>query len=563
MKHIIEINEENNTYYIDEKTYKVYKINKKGKKYEVKKIKGKRGNYYSFYSQKEDESRIKRYRIFNSFIIGKYILNIKEGMFLSYKDGNVNNDSIENIQINNLNKICNKWVDLKNYEKEYCISANGKIFSKETLTLYTISKDRYGYEYTCLHSKVYYIHHLVYESYTPNFKKINDYVVDHIDNNPSNNSYDNLQYIHSTVNLTKDHKSKNGLPTGVTMYENFYRAHITYTLDNIQYKHKWLGNFDTKEEASEAYLKAFKMIQNKHNPIPEYDKNKKIEYCFKNNKWFYAENHKAKIIKNIKYFNTPQDVENYIQNNNSTLYLNKKIKELEKKLITQTKRYNEYNIKQQSKINDLNNINEKLKQEKKELLNDLNKQILKNKELIEKYNLTKVQYKEKSMSYQERLQDFVNKENYQKNSYNECYTINIPYSDGKRYYLASFANFDIVQELNEIINEHKYQNNFIEWFNDFKENKLQYYLDKDKAYRIQKDNIKQDRKGYKWFSPRNCWRVNKRYHNKDYMLGYFKNENCCKMMVAEANNALEAGIFEKWVEDINEHRERIKKLFED
>lgn len=37
----------------------------------------------------------------------------------------------------------------------------------------------------------------------------------------------------------------------------------------------------------------------------------------------------------------------------------------------------------------------------------------------------------------------------------------------------------------------------------------------------------------------------------------------CENFIEKENNALEAGIFEKWVEDINEHRERIKKLFED
>lgn len=63
------------------------------------------------------------------------------------------------------------------------------------------------------------------------------------------------------------------------------------------------------------------------------------------------------------------------------------------------------------------------------------------------------------------------------------------------------------------------------------------------------------------FSARNCWRVVKKVKGKEYLLGYFKNEECCKMMVAEVNNVLEMGIFEKWFENINEHRERIKNYF--
>lgn len=549
MKKILENIKCKYEYFIDENTGDIYRAGLKNKFFKISKKRGKNGNYYYLYCY--DNNRYKQKRFFSSYLIGKYILNIENNAFIKYKDNDVFNDNLDNIDAINLQTICEKWVDIRDY-KDYLISYNGIVFSKERLQLMQPFTTRVGYKYISLKSNVIGIHRLVYTSFCENFIEKENYVIDHIDNNPSNNSYSNLQYIHTSINSAKDHRNKNDLPTGVSYVKGVYRTHITYTLNNIQYKHVWLGNSETIKEASDLYNRAFLLIENKINPIKTTN-NKFIKYCFKNNKWFLNFNQRYNDINSETiFYNTPDEIEEVIKNSDFIKYLQAENKKINKQLLHLSE---ENALLLNTKLTitkenaSLKEKYDKLKIYCNTLLESIKKYKLNKIQINEKIKTLNEKLKEKHISYQERLQDFVNKENYQKNSYNECYTINIPYSDGKRYHLASFANFDIVQELNEIIDEHKYQNNFIEWFNDFKENKLQYYLDKDKAYRIQKDNIKQDRKGYKWFNPRNCWRVNKRYHNKDYLLGYFKNENCCKMMVAEANNALEAGIFEKWVTD--------------
>lgn len=556
-------------YYIDENTGIVYRTGYKNKFLKVPKKRGKYGNYYYLYCY--DNNRYKEKRFFSSFLIGKYIFNIKDDAYIVYKDNDVFNDEICNIDIVYLQSICKKWVDIRNYE-DYLISYDGVIFSKERLQIMQPITIHSGYKYICLKSKTLKIHKLVYSSFTKDFVDKENYVIDHIDNNPSNNSYDNLQYIHNIKNTSKDHKKSDGLPTGVTFLNGVYRTHITYTLNNIQYKHVWLGNSDTPEEASKLYDKAFLMINDNINPI-KVTNNKFIKYCFKNNKWFlsFSKSH-SDITNETIFYDTPEEIEKILINSDFINALQLENKKINKLLNSLT----EKNALLTNTISDKEQENSVLKEKYNKLKIQYNILL----ESIKKYKKNKLQTNETIKTLKEKLRvinqkeklqnvllrqkclrDFATKENYQKNSYNDCYTINIPYSDGKRYYLASFANFDIVQELDELINEHKYQDDFVEWFNDFKENRLQFYLDKDKIYRTQKINKEQNNKGYKWFKPRNCWRVTKSYHNKEYMLGYFKNEDCCKMMVNEANHALEMGVFEKWFEKITEHRERIKELF--
>jgi len=73
-------------------------------------------------------------------------------------------------------------------------------------------------------------------------------VVDHINNNKLDNSVNNLQIVTARINSTKDRIRKNILPTGVVKNGKKYASNIC-----INGKPIYLGNFNTIEEASNAY----------------------------------------------------------------------------------------------------------------------------------------------------------------------------------------------------------------------------------------------------------------------------------------------------------------------
>ena len=79
--------------------------------------------------------------------------------------------------------------------------------------------------------------------------RLDGYVVDHIDNNPVNNSLVNLRYITHRKNISKDRVRKKDLPTGVYNYkDNRFYAQVM-----INNKKKTLGTFDSISLASKAY----------------------------------------------------------------------------------------------------------------------------------------------------------------------------------------------------------------------------------------------------------------------------------------------------------------------
>ena len=97
---------------------------------------------------------------------------------------------------------------------------------------------------------------MTYMGYEPTDRKT---VVDHINNNPSDNRLENLQIISQRLNSTKD--KVRDLPTGVQLNRNGkrYVAKISETHDGIKRNHH-LGTFDTIEEASSAYQKAASLM---------------------------------------------------------------------------------------------------------------------------------------------------------------------------------------------------------------------------------------------------------------------------------------------------------------
>lgn len=77
--------------------------------------------------------------------------------------------------------------------------------------------------------------------------------VDHIDGNTLNNSWSNLReatHAENMQNIKKSYKNNKLGIVGVSMHQGKYKAQIA-----INKKHIFIGLFDTKEDASNAYLK--------------------------------------------------------------------------------------------------------------------------------------------------------------------------------------------------------------------------------------------------------------------------------------------------------------------
>lgn len=85
----------------------------------------------------------------------------------------------------------------------------------------------------------------------------NKLVVDHIDSNKQNNHLNNLRVITQRENCSKEKTIKKGLPVGVGFHkrDKKYQSYI-----RINGKQKYLGLFNTPEEASNAYQNKLKTI---------------------------------------------------------------------------------------------------------------------------------------------------------------------------------------------------------------------------------------------------------------------------------------------------------------
>lgn len=86
--------------------------------------------------------------------------------------------------------------------------------------------------------------------------KLPDGDIDHINNDPADNSLINLRDVSRKTNIQNMNRKprkgkKSGLPTGVTDNVTSYRAHLL-----INGKNTALGSFKTVQEAEQAYLDA-------------------------------------------------------------------------------------------------------------------------------------------------------------------------------------------------------------------------------------------------------------------------------------------------------------------
>jgi hypothetical protein len=165
--------------------------------------------------------------------------------------------------------------DIKDYEGHYQISNLGAVKSlkrnSERVISPSIDKTK-GYYRVCLYKnnkrKSFYIHQLVAIAFLEHKPNGNSSVVDHINNDKTNNELDNLQIVSSRKNSSKDQwrRSPTSRYTGVywSPAKNKWESSI---FSNRASYH--LGCFNNESIAGQEYVNALEYI-NKHSNLTSY-----------------------------------------------------------------------------------------------------------------------------------------------------------------------------------------------------------------------------------------------------------------------------------------------------
>ncbi|MFY7812113.1 MAG: NUMOD4 domain-containing protein [Flavobacterium sp.] len=228
---------------------------------------------------------VKKFHIHNLLAI-HFLPNSENSEFVEHIDGNRLNNSLDNLRwkqpIPDLeNEI---WKDIKGYEGYYKISNLGRVkklrrevFSKngkflridsEKLNKTHVNKLRGNYIIVDLNFKgkneTLPLHRLLAINFIPNPE--NKKYVNHIDQNPQNNSLENLEWVTNMENTCHAQKSKKNrtskyIGVGWDKYHNKWKCQIYYNKKSIH-----IGVFLSEEEAYEARKKfeADNGIKNKY-----------------------------------------------------------------------------------------------------------------------------------------------------------------------------------------------------------------------------------------------------------------------------------------------------------
>jgi hypothetical protein len=141
------------------------------------------------------------------------------------------------------------WKDIPTFEKEYQVSSFGNVkslrFGKEKILKQGIQTQ--GYCIVDLKGKSFRVHSLViwaFNGIAPT-GKVSDFVIDHVDNNKTNNHLSNLRVVSHRDNITKDI-----ICSGARLNK---RTNRWLSKIKINKKVIYLGSFKTKEEAETRY----------------------------------------------------------------------------------------------------------------------------------------------------------------------------------------------------------------------------------------------------------------------------------------------------------------------
>lgn len=169
------------------------------------------------------------------------------------------------------------WLPVKGYEGIYEISSHGNARSLNRTVLNTgtglmmslkgkslsLKPDTQGYHRINLRkdgkSKTAKIHQLVaiaFLNHTPCGYQL---VVDHIDEDKTNNNISNLQVILHRENLSRSRKGKKGKYPGITWIEKDKKWKASIEING---KNNYLGMFLKEKDAGLAYLEAVNKLKN-------------------------------------------------------------------------------------------------------------------------------------------------------------------------------------------------------------------------------------------------------------------------------------------------------------
>lgn len=148
------------------------------------------------------------------------------------------------------------WKDIKGYEGLYQVSDLGRVkslkFKKQRILKPVLVGN--GYYAVNLHKggsqKSKTIHQLVAVTFLNHEPCGHEIVVDHIDNDKTNNKVENLQLITVRHNVSKDWKGKTSKYTGVSWNK---RQRVWKAVIRVNGKLKFLGHFDCELKAAKAY----------------------------------------------------------------------------------------------------------------------------------------------------------------------------------------------------------------------------------------------------------------------------------------------------------------------
>lgn len=157
------------------------------------------------------------------------------------------------------------WKDIPNYEGIYKVSNLGNVkslmFGKEKIL--KLQKTGTGYYFLNLWKdkkyKVFQIHILVAMVFL-DYKPTDNYIIiDHIDNDPLNNTIGNLQIITRRKNASKDQfrYNRSSIYTGVSWDKNNNRWKSQIRINS---KNKYLGSFINEIDAHKAYQNKLKEL---------------------------------------------------------------------------------------------------------------------------------------------------------------------------------------------------------------------------------------------------------------------------------------------------------------
>jgi len=158
--------------------------------------------------------------------------------------------------------------DIPNYKGVYRVSNTGKIqriLKGDRIKDKKLTKSNTGYLVVQLSlngkNKVFQVHQLVAITFLNHVPDGHKFVVDHINNNPLDNRFENLQIIPSRVNTSKDRKNCSSKFTGVTWHKVAKKWIVQIKNKD---KREYLGLYEDELKASIAYKKRLNEILTKN-----------------------------------------------------------------------------------------------------------------------------------------------------------------------------------------------------------------------------------------------------------------------------------------------------------